>query len=174
MCIRDRVEVEAILPGTNAVVIGPGDIMVKQGSRTTVIALNTVNSIEPLVLMTPIDQISTTETQVRVVHGAPNVGMVDVYVTQPGIDLSTTAALGTFEFKGTLGPISVPAGIYQVRVTPAGDPDTVAYNADIELTGGNDVVAVAVENTSFGQSPISLVASITSPDAGDSLSLIHI
>lgn len=162
------VEVEAILPGTNAVVIGPGDIMVKQGSRTTVIALNKVNSIEPLVLMTPVDQISTTETQVRVVHGAPNVGMVDVYVTQPGIDLSTTAALGTFEFKGTLGPISVPAGMYQVRVTPAGDPDTVAYTADIELTGGNDVVAVAVENTSFGQSPISLVASITSPDAGES------
>lgn len=154
------IEVEGIIPGGNAVVIGPADVDATLGGRTTVIALNTVTAIEPLVLTESVDALSADDAQVRIVHGAPDAPMVDVYVTAPGVDLDTVAPLGTFEFRGVLGPVSVPAGTYQLRVTAAGDSDAVVYDADASLTGGTDAVIVAVENTGPGPAPISLVAAI--------------
>ena len=157
------VEVEGIIPGGNAVVIGPADIDPVTGDRTTVVAVNAVADIEPLVLSASIEGLSGTDAQVRIVHAAPAAPMVDVYVTAPDDDLSSASPTGTMEFKGVLGPVSVAEGSYRVRVTAAGDPAALVFDADAELTGGTDVIVLAVQNVGTGAAPVSLLASIYDP-----------
>ncbi len=83
---------------------------------------------------------------------------MDVYLTTPGADLASSAAVGSFAFGGDLGPVDVTAGDYQIRVTLAGDPATVVYDSGtVGLTDGANLLVTAVQNTATGAAPISLV-----------------
>jgi len=94
-----------------------------------------------------------------VLHGAAAAPTVDVYVTAPGADLAASAPVGSFSFKETIGPAEVAAGDYQVRVTAAGNAAAVVFDSGtVTLNAGDDLVVVAVPNTSGGAAPISLVA----------------
>lgn len=168
------VEVQGILPGGNATVIGPADLTFEADTINTVVALNEVQNIEPLVLSQPSTPVSAGAARVWVLHAANNVqdlvaGPVDVYVTAPGADLTAEAPLGSFNFKETLpadGPAELPAGDYQIRVgvgTP-GDPEfLLAFDSGpVTLADGADLVIAAVPSTTGqpdaeDQSPISLV-----------------
>jgi len=168
------IEVQGILPGGNATVIGPAELTFGADTINTVVALNDVQNIEPLVLTQPRTPVSAGAARVWVLHAARNVqdlvqGPVDVYVTAPDADLTAEAPLGSFNFKETLpadGPAELPAGDYQVRIgvgTP-GDPDfLLAYDSGpLTLTDGADLVIAAVPsltpNTVFiSQSPVSLL-----------------
>ena len=101
------VEVQGILPGGNAPVIGPADLAFEADTINTVVALNDVQNIEPLVLTQPDTPVSAGAARVWVLHAANNVqalvgGPVDVYVTAPDADLTAAAPLGSFNFKETL------------------------------------------------------------------------
>ena len=168
------VEVQGILPDGNATVIGPADLTFDADTINTVVALNDVQNIEPLVLTQPQTPVSAGAARVWVLHAARNVqdlvgGPVDVYVTAPGADLAAEAPLGSFNFKETLpadGPAELPAGDYQIRVgvgTP-GDPDfLLAFDSGtVTLADGADFVIAAVPSTigqtaAVFQSPVSLV-----------------
>jgi hypothetical protein len=163
------VEVQGILPGGNAPVIGPADLAFEADTINTVVALNDVQNIEPLVLTQPDTGVSAGAARVWVLHAANNVqalvgGPVDVYVTAVDAELTAEAPLGSFNFKETLpadGPVELTAGDYQIRVgvgTP-GDPNfLLAYDSGtVTLPDGADLVIAAVPNTTLGESPISLV-----------------
>ena len=168
------VEVQGILPDGNAPVIGPVDLAFEADTVNTVVALNDLQNIEPVVLTQPDTPVSAGAARVWVLHAAANVqelvgGPVDVYVTAPDADLAAEAPLGSFNFKDTLpadGPAELPAGDYQIRVgvgTP-GNPDfLLAYDSGrVRLTDGADFVIAAVPSTTGStnavvQSPVSLV-----------------
>ncbi|HSM31120.1 MAG TPA: DUF4397 domain-containing protein [Woeseiaceae bacterium] len=163
------VEVQGILPGGNAAVIGPADLAFDADTINTVVALNDVQNIEPLVLTQPDTPVSAGAARVWVLHAARNVqdlvqGPVDVYVTAPGADLTAEAPLGSFNFKETLpadGPAELTAGDYQIRVgvgTPGDPAFLLAFDSGtVTLPDGADLVIAAVPNTTRGESPVSLV-----------------
>ena len=163
------VEVQGILPGGNAAVIGPADLTFEADTINTVVALNDVQNIEPIVLTQPDTAVSAGAARVWVLHAANNVqtlvgGPVDVYVTAPDADLTAEAPLGSFNFKETLpadGPAELPAGDYQIRVgvgTPGDANFLLAYDSGtVALADGADLVIAAVPNTTLGESPVSLV-----------------
>ena len=158
-------QVDGILPTSTTTVIGPTDVQVQDGERLTVIAANAVAAIEPIVLIDDQPAVDAAEVRVRVVHAASAAPMVDVYVTDAVTDIATVAPLGTFSFTETLGPVVVAAGEYRIRVTPAGDPMTVAYDSGaIDLAGGSDLVVAAITNVATGASPIEL-AVLTGEDS---------
>ena len=163
------IEVQGILPDGNATVIGPADLTFEADTINTVVALNDVQNIEPLVLTQPQTPVSAGAARVWVLHAARNVqdlvgGPVNVYVTAPDADLAAEAPLGSFNFKETLpadAPAELTAGDYQIRVgvgTP-GDPGfLLAFDSGtVTLSDGADLVIAAVPNTTRGDSPISLV-----------------
>jgi hypothetical protein len=153
------VQVDGILPGGNVAVIGPVDIAFDADKIYTIAAVNTVANIEAVVIEQPNTAVGAGAARLFVLHGAAAAPAVDIYVTAPGADLSASAPTGSFEFKQTIGPAEVAAGDYQVRVTVAGDPATVVFDSGtITLNAGDDLVLVAVPNTSGGAAPISLVA----------------
>ena len=145
-------------------VIGPADLTIAENVRVTAFAIGPVAAIEPLVLTQDVSALTAGEAQVRVVHAASDAPMVDVYVSAPGTDITTEAPLGTFEFRGVLGPVSVPAGTYQLTVTPAGDPATIVFQNEAPLPADQDVIVAAVNNTLLGDSPVSLVVSAIDPN----------
>ncbi len=152
------IEVEGILPGGNATVIGPVSLDFAGDTTYTVAAVGSVAAIEPVVFSQARGTPTAGSARLSVLHAAAAAPEVDVYVTAPGADLAGSAAVGSFEFKGTLGPAEVTAGDYQIRVTPAGDPATVVFDSGtIALADGDDLFVAAVPSTNAGPSPISLV-----------------
>lgn len=156
------IAVEGILPGGNAAVIGPVDLTFDADTIYSVVAVNDVANIEPVIVAQPRTAVAAGSARLNVLHAAAAAPQVDVYVTTPGADLAATAPVGSFAFKGTIGPAEVAAGDYQVRVTPAGDPNTVVFDSGtITLNDGDDLFIAAVPNTlpatTVSGSPISLV-----------------
>lgn len=132
------------------------DASLAAGTRTTVLAVNFLASIEPLVLEDEPRSIAT-ESRVRIVHGSPTAGLVDIYVTAPGADLTAaTPAFADVPFKGETGYVSLAPGSYDVSVTPANDPSTVAIFAALTLAGGDVLTAIA-RDAAGGGGPLGLV-----------------
>ena len=175
------VQVDGILPGGNATVIGPVDLDLTADTIYTVVAVNNVAAIEPVIISQPDIAVAAGSARLFVLHGAAEAPQVDVFVTTPGADLTASAPVGTFSFKETIGPAEVAAGDYQVRVTAAGDPSAVVFDSGtVTLNDGDDLTVTAVPNTSGGAAAISLVAlngtgslEILDVDTPTSLQVIH-
>ncbi len=110
---------------------------------------------------------STGTARLRVMHAAVGVGTVDVYATAPDADLAASAPIATIAFQEAGDVLDLSPGDYQIRVTPTGDPATVIFDAGTAtLIGGEDILAVAVNNTTASTQPILLlVADTTSGDS---------
>ncbi len=154
-----EVRVRGILPGTaRPTVIGPTNLDLGSDRRYLLFALNNVASIEPLLVQLNSEAVAAGSARLRVVHAAPNAPRVSVWVTAPNAALASSAPVGSFAFKETLGPASVPAGDYQIRVTPAGATAPVVFDSGtVRLDAAADLTIAAVPNTTGGASPISLL-----------------
>jgi hypothetical protein len=123
------------------------------GTDYTVLAVDRVASIAPLVLTDDNTAPAAGQVKVRVVHGAPGAPAVDVYVTAPSASLAgETPVLTNVPFKAASAYLAVPAGSYRVRVAVAGT-QTVAIDTGpegIPLTAGRVYTAIALDNTGGG------------------------
>lgn len=155
--------VRGILPGTaRPTVIGPTRVSLEAGRRYTVLAVNRVTAIEPLVITRDATPVPAGSTRLQVVHAAPAAPRVAVYVTAPNANLAASAPAGTISFKESFGPAVVTAGEYQIRATPAGVPGTVVFDSGpVRLEAGADLLLAAVPNTTTGAAPITLLATTT-------------
>lgn len=148
-------------------------------SLTTVMAVNTAANLEPLVIAESPMAPATGNLKVRVVHAAPAVPAVDVYVTTPtaALDASTPVLAGV-PFKGVSEALSVPAGDYRVRLTPSGTKNAAYDSGSVSLTAGADLVLAAVAQDR-GASPVTLLgltrqASTPSLEIADNRSLVRV
>ncbi len=164
---ENNIQVEAIIPGGNAVVID-ADVALDYSTETTVIATRSLAGNGgvpfPLVITNPSDErITQGYFRAQVVHASPSAPPVDVFVTTPGADLGGSAPVNgadtPLEFEGyTLERIEVPADTYQIRITPDNDTDTIFFDSGpLPLPAGADLMIVAVENTGPGATPVQLV-----------------
>ncbi len=173
------VAVEGIIPGGNAVVIGPVNLTFSGNTDYDIIATNSVANIEPLVLADTGSLSDNSKVRVRVAHLAAAAPKVKVFVTAPDVSLSGLMPLGSFEFKETLGAVEVAAGDYQIRVTTT-DNTLVFDSGRVSLAAGKDLLIGAVPNVGTGESPISLavldgnnVAVLYDKSAGANLRVVH-
>ena len=156
-----QVQVEAIIPGGNAIVIDE-TLDLEFSTDYTVIATGDVGDpIFALVLSNPSGELITPGSfRAQVVHAAPDAPPVDVFVTTPGADLTASASVNAsaLSFQDSTARVEVAAGDYQIRVTLAGDPATVVFDSGtITLGADADLLIAAIENTGPGTTPIQLV-----------------
>jgi len=111
------------------------------------------------------------KVKLRVVHGAPAVAAVDIYVTAPGAALPASPTIAALAYRSAApasgaAALQIAAGVYQIRVTPAGQPGTIAFDSGAATLGaGSDLLIVAVPD-SRGVAPVSLlVVPATGPAA---------
>ena len=111
------------------------------------------------------DRITPDFFRVQIVHAAPSAPGVDVYVTAFDAELGNEAPITgvdtpLFYFGYTWEPIEVPAGDYRIRITPAGDAETVVFDSGetpLTFLAGADLMVVAVDNVGPGAAPVQLV-----------------
>lgn len=141
--------------GTSSTVI-EADLNLVEGSEYTVIALNELADIEPLVLVDDTEDPVLGNLKVRVVHGAAGAPAVDVYVSEPEdnlADLSPT--LSNVAFKDFSDFLEIPAKKYRIRLTLAGEKEAVFDSGKVALAPDAQWTLVAVD--AEGLSPVSLV-----------------
>lgn len=154
------IQVEGIIPGGNATVIEvPGFELTKESSPT-VIAVNTVSSIEPMVVEQSAAEPEEDQVALVVAHAAPVAGEVDVYLTAPGDDISGYSPAFSFDYKGSVDAGALGAGEVEIQVAIG---STVVYNSGpVDLSGfaGQSIMIVAVnsENSTENEAaPIKLL-----------------
>lgn len=117
----------------------------------TVIARNQVATIEPWLLTDNNTAPASGKIKVRLVHGAPGAPTVDIYITAPGADLAmATPTLAGIPYAAASGYLEVPAGTYQVRITPAGTKTVALDSGALTITAGQIRTAVAVDAVGGG------------------------
>jgi hypothetical protein len=148
--------VKVNVAGTSTTVIN-ATVNLRSDKVYTVIAANAVASLEPLVIEEDPAAPPAGQVAVRVVHAAPQVGAVDVYVTAPGASLTTaTPTLAAVPFKGVSNRLTIPAATYQVRITGAGSKSPVYDSGSVALAAGSNLVLGAVAQDQ-GASPVTLL-----------------
>jgi hypothetical protein len=156
-----EVEVRGILPGgAETTVIGPTTITLTQDQRLDVVAVNPVATITVDTVTTDISE-AVTDVQVSVLHAAPAVADVDIYVTAPGDAIADATPIDA-NYGDDAGPLTLAANTdYRIRITPDGS-STVVYDSGetpLNFPAGTDLLLAAVENTTnIGSNPVNLIA----------------
>ncbi len=154
------IQVEGIIPGGNATVIDVPGFEITEESSPTVLAVNTVSSIEPIVVEESASNPDDNQVAIVVAHAAPVAGAVDVYLTAPGDDISRYSPALSFDFKGSVDAGALDAGQVEIQVAIGG---AVVYNSGaVNLTAfaGQSIMIVALNSeneTENSASPIKLL-----------------
>ena len=158
-------QVDAIFPDGSTAPVIPADnppltVTFAADINYTVIALGNVGdtgdtALQAKIVERPLTAVPAGNIRLTAVHGAAGAPPVDVYVTAPGADLTQETPLNEatpLAFNDDpLGPVEVPAGEYQVRITVAGSTTAVAFDSGpLDIAAGADIVAIAVDNTNAG------------------------
>jgi Domain of unknown function (DUF4397)/Fasciclin domain len=122
------------------------DLDLADGTDYTVLAINKVANIGPLVLNDINDGNSKPgngKTKVRLVHAAadPAAATVDVYITAPHSELKNTNPT----IKDFSKFLEVAAGHYQVRITLPGTKTVVIDTGSLNLESGKLYTGIAVD-----------------------------
>lgn len=126
-----------------AIAIGPVDLELLAGSRTSVLAVDELAAIDALILTDDARRVST-NAQVRIVHAAPAAGAVDIYVTAVGADINAAEpTLENVAFKANTGYLALAAGDYDVTVTPTGSKTAAIGPASVSISDGGVYTAIA-------------------------------
>ncbi len=162
------IQVLARTPATPTSVVGPVSIDFAQGTDTVIAVEGAVAAIGAKTFTHDLSQVAVGSTRVQFLHAAPNAPTVALYLTAPGAALTAGAPFGTAAFGGSVGPTDVPAGVYEIRVTPAGAAAPVLFDSGtVSLAGGDDIVITALQNTGPGSAPVTL--GVVAASGNDSL-----
>jgi hypothetical protein len=103
------------------------------------------------------DRRYATQAKLRIIHGSPAAGPVDVYLTADGISIATAAPIAAhLDFLNDTGFVSYPAGTYELTVTPAGSK--IAAIGPTTVTLANDGIYTAVaRDAPGGGTPLGLI-----------------
>ncbi len=141
----------------------------------TIVALNTPAALQAKIENDDLTPPMSGDFKIRVVHGAVTAGNVDVYVTAPGVVIDdpshpVTPTLSNFSFGTVTSYLAVPAGTYEIRVTPTGQPSTVVIDTGskgVPIAAGGIFTAVALDpNPSMAGSSFSLLLTQDMPVSG--------
>jgi len=102
------------------------------------------------------------QVKLRVVHGAPAVPAVRVFVTAPDAALPSTPTIDNLSFAqqapaAASAALQVPAGNYRVRIVVAGQTAVAYDSGTLALAAGSDLVVVAVPDAGPSLSPVQLL-----------------
>lgn len=145
--------------GTNTTALTSGPFTLQGGQAYTFFAFGKVAD-KTLTIMGAGDDLAAPGmgmAKIRVVHGASTAPAVDVYATTPYAPLSSGPALSGVPFPFAGGYLTVPAGVYQARVTVAGTK-TVAIDSGRLPVAGNTVRTVVALDPSTKDGGFELLA----------------
>jgi hypothetical protein len=154
------INLKVVPTGTNAPVVIDADLTLVQGTAYSVYAVGLLGAgeIAPLVLVDDLRPVAT-EARLRLVHASTAAGEVDIYVVGDGegADLSgSEPAFTAVPFTADTGYVSLPAGSYDVAVTPTGSKLPAIGPVTVTLEAGGIYTAAARDEIGGGL-PLGLI-----------------
>lgn len=162
------VAIEGLIPPENQTVLSLPGLNFSGDRDYTVVVTGQVtdDSLDGLVFETSRMAAPDGKSRIQVLHAAPDVPPVDLYVTEPDAELAASVPVGTLAYLEDTGPLDVDAGVSRLRVTLAGEPANVVFDSpDISLAQNSKLFVVAVRNTGAGPAPITLTINTGSAQA---------
>ncbi|HEY6600159.1 MAG TPA: DUF4397 domain-containing protein, partial [Pseudomonadales bacterium] len=173
--------VQIALTGTPAVT-APIDVSVPLSSaiRYTVVAIGDATQptgaerVQGVVIEDGGAPPATGDAKLRIVHGAPGVGPVDVFVSGATSALPATATFANLSFSAVAPASAQPAlaigaGDYRIRVRPAGQASIIYDSGPIKVDADTDLVAVAVRDAGPGPSSSTMQLLVMASTGGGAL-----
>jgi hypothetical protein len=121
-----------------------------RGDRNTIVAIADDTGTQALLIRDPYNKSLTSDkARVRVLNGAVNAPAVDVYITEPGADISNSVPdFPNVQFKQSSpasgnDSIAYPGGSHQLRVTLAGTK-TVIFTVVTNIADNADWLLVPI------------------------------
>ena len=128
------------------------DVTIADGVDYTIVVGDTLRSLKALVLTDDNSTPPAGTIRVRAIQGAPHAGAVDVYVTDPGADLTLTGPLASdVRFGQVLPYVQTNSGTYQVRVTQTDSKDVLIDSGALTLQNDQIRTVIAVEAAGGGE-----------------------
>lgn len=147
----------AVTPASNA-----GDILINlpvnlsAGTWQTVYAVGTLANPSALVTQDD-DRRIATEAKLRIIHGSPSAGAVDVYLTAAGVNIATVSpTYAGVHFGADTGFQGFAAGSYVLTVTAAGSKTPAIGPLTVTLKDSGLYTAVA-RDAAGGGAPLGLI-----------------
>ena len=136
------------------------DAAVESGTAYTVLAYDLFGApIKEWVLVDGNRRVAT-EAKLRIVHASPAAGTVDIYLLAPGVlpsDTGVTPAYSDVPFGAETGFAGVFPGTYDIYVTPANDPATLAISATGIPVAANGIYTAIAADATGGGGPLGLI-----------------
>jgi hypothetical protein len=98
--------------------VATGSVSLNGQSTYTLVGFGTIQQSSLLFQDDTIPSMGIGDTQLRTAALSFGYGAVDVYITPPGQDITTISPTYTLAYGGTTSFQTMPAGDYEVRVTP--------------------------------------------------------
>jgi hypothetical protein len=145
--------VQVEMPDGPSAVAGPTTLDAAANMDYVVALEGAVGGITALVFPHQLAVVPSGSTQVQVLN-ATSGSLLNVFLTAPGADLSSSAPFGTAPPEGSIGPTQVTAGEWEIRITASsGASAPVVYDSGtITLQGGTDLV-IAILKSLLPQPP---------------------
>jgi hypothetical protein len=126
-----------------------------RGDKVTVFAMGESGNVRTVHIKQSTTDVAADKTGVRVLHAAPRVPTVDIYVSAPGAALPGTPTIAALAFANFAPPpdqasLKVPKGSYQVRLTAAGSKDVVFDSGTVTFPGGQELLIAALPSFTAG------------------------
>jgi Domain of unknown function (DUF4397) len=142
---------EGAIVGSNSAVSVP--MTASKGDKVTVFAMGDSSSVRTMHIKQNSSDVPADQTGVRVLHAAPRVPTVDIYVSAPDTALPATPTIAALAFANFAPPpaqssLKVPKGNYQIRLTAAGSKEVVFDSGSVTFPGGQELLIAALP--SFG------------------------
>jgi hypothetical protein len=102
-------------------------------------------SIQPLLLKDNNTPPTSGQIKLRLVHASPSAGPVDIYVGAPDGGVSGSPTLTNVSFSQFSDYLAVPAGSYEIYVTPTGSKTVALDSGSVTIAAGAIRTAVALD-----------------------------
>lgn len=126
------------------------------GTVHSIYAVGDLASLQTFVTV-DYDRRYATQAKLRIIHGSPSAGPVDIYLTAPGASIaSIQPTYAGLYFLDDTGFVSYAAGTYDITVTPAGGKTAAIGPKSVTLTNDGIYTAVARDAVGGG-APLGLI-----------------
>ncbi|NKF51312.1 DUF4397 domain-containing protein [Shewanella sp. WXL01] len=152
------IDVDAILAdGTTATVLET-NLSTEADMEYTAVAVGSVaeETLALKLIANPMAAIASGYARVQVLHAAADVGLVDIYVTEPGADIDMMSPTLSANYMDNSEQLELATGDYQIRITASGMKDVVYDSGTITLGDMTDYLVSAITNTWSGDAPVAL------------------